>query len=83
MGAFQAVNYGTRPAGALLGGLLGSTLGLRPALCVAAAGGSLRRAAPAALAGAGLPHAGVGLTLAEQRDMRSRPGAFGMRCFQS
>jgi MFS family permease len=38
MGAFQAVNYGTRPAGALLGGLLGSTLGLRPALCAAAAG---------------------------------------------
>jgi outer membrane lipoprotein SlyB len=38
MGAFQAVNYGTRPAGALLGGLLGSTLGLRPALCIAAAG---------------------------------------------
>jgi predicted MFS family arabinose efflux permease len=37
-GAFQAVNYGTRPAGALLGGLLGSTLGLRPALCIAAAG---------------------------------------------
>ena len=39
MGAFQAVNYGTRPAGALLGGLLGSTLGLRPALLIAAAGG--------------------------------------------
>ena len=38
-GAFQAVNYGTRPAGALLGGLLGSTLGLRPALLVATLGG--------------------------------------------
>ncbi len=38
-GAFQAVNYGTRPLGALLGGLLGSTLGLRPALWVATLGG--------------------------------------------
>jgi predicted MFS family arabinose efflux permease len=34
-GAFQAVNYGTRP----LGGLLGSALGLRPALWVATLGG--------------------------------------------
>jgi predicted MFS family arabinose efflux permease len=38
-GAFQAVNYGTRPAGALLGGVLGSALGLRPALWVATLGG--------------------------------------------
>jgi len=38
-GAFQAVNYGTRPLGALLGGLLGSVLGLRPALWIAAVGG--------------------------------------------
>jgi MFS family permease len=38
-GAFQAMNYGTRPAGALLGGLLGSQLGLRPALWIAVAGG--------------------------------------------
>jgi predicted MFS family arabinose efflux permease len=38
-GAFQAVNYGTRPVGALLGGVLGTTLGLRPALWIAAAGG--------------------------------------------
>jgi MFS family permease len=38
-GAFQAVNYGTRPLGALLGGLLGSAIGLRPALWVAALGG--------------------------------------------
>jgi hypothetical protein len=29
-GAFQAVNYGTRPLGALLGGLLGTAIGLRP-----------------------------------------------------
>ena len=40
-GAFQAVNYGTRPLGALLGGLLGSVIGLRPALWIAAAGGIL------------------------------------------
>ena len=38
-GAFQAVNYGTRPAGALLGGLLGGAIGLRSALLVAALGG--------------------------------------------
>jgi MFS family permease len=38
-GAFQAVNYGTRPLGALLGGLLGTAIGLRPALWVATAGG--------------------------------------------
>jgi MFS family permease len=40
-GAFQAVNYGTRPLGALLGGLLGTVIGLRPALWIAAAGGIL------------------------------------------
>jgi MFS family permease len=40
-GAFQAVNYGTRPVGALLGGVLGTLAGLRPALWVAAAGGVL------------------------------------------
>jgi MFS family permease len=38
-GAFQAVNYGTRPLGAVLGGLLGASFGLRPALWVATAGG--------------------------------------------
>jgi MFS family permease len=40
-GAFQAVNYGTRPAGALLGGLLGTAIGLRPTLLVGAAGSLL------------------------------------------
>jgi MFS family permease len=39
-GAFQAVNYGIRPIGALLGGLLGATAGLRPALWVATLGGT-------------------------------------------
>jgi MFS family permease len=38
-GAFSAINYGTRPLGALLGGLLGSSVGLRPALWVAVIGG--------------------------------------------
>jgi MFS family permease len=38
-GAFQAVNYGTRPVGALFGGVLGTLIGLRPALWVATAGG--------------------------------------------
>jgi predicted MFS family arabinose efflux permease len=38
-GAFSAINYGTRPLGALLGGLIGATAGLRPALWVAVVGG--------------------------------------------
>ena len=38
-GAFQAVNYGTRPVGALIGGALGTLIGLRPALWIASAGG--------------------------------------------
>jgi MFS family permease len=38
-GAFSAANYGTRPVGALLGGLLGSAIGLTPALWMAVAGG--------------------------------------------
>lgn len=40
-GAFRMVNYGVRPLGALAGGLLGSTLGLRPTLWVATVGGVL------------------------------------------
>jgi MFS family permease len=40
-GAFQALNYGTRPAGALLGGALGTMIGLRPALWIATGGGVL------------------------------------------
>jgi predicted MFS family arabinose efflux permease len=38
-GAFQAVNYGTRPLGALVGGALGTLLGLRPTLWIATVGG--------------------------------------------
>lgn len=38
-GAFQAVNYGTRPLGALLGGFLGTVIGPRATLWVAAIGG--------------------------------------------
>ena len=38
-GAFQAVNYGTRPLGALAGGFLGTLIGPRPTLWIAAIGG--------------------------------------------
>jgi MFS family permease len=37
-GAFEAINYGVRPVGALAGGGLASLIGLRPTLWVAAAG---------------------------------------------
>ncbi|MGW5672650.1 MFS transporter [Micromonospora sp. NPDC003776] len=40
-GAFSTVNYGIRPLGALTGGALGSWLGLRPTLWIAAVGGML------------------------------------------
>ena len=40
-GASRFFNYGTRPLGALAGGALGSTLGLRPALWIGAAGAVL------------------------------------------
>ena len=40
-GAFTAINYGIRPLGAVIGGLLGTSLGLRPTLLIAAAGGTL------------------------------------------
>jgi MFS family permease len=39
-GAFQAVNYGTRPVGAAVAGVLGSLIGLRLTLWVAAIGGA-------------------------------------------
>ncbi|MEU6075889.1 MFS transporter [Micromonospora sp. NPDC047074] len=37
-GARRTINYGVRPIGALLGGALGSALGVRPALWIATAG---------------------------------------------
>lgn len=40
-GAFGMINYGARPAGALIGGVLGDWLGLRPTLFLAATGGVL------------------------------------------
>ncbi|MEV7332148.1 MFS transporter [Micromonospora sp. NPDC093244] len=40
-GAYSAVNYGVRPLGALVGGALGTAVGLRPALVVAGLGGTL------------------------------------------
>ena len=40
-GAYAAVNYGMRPLGALTGGALGTWLGIRPTLWVAAVGGTL------------------------------------------
>jgi MFS family permease len=39
-GAFRSINYGVRPIGALVGGALGSLIGLRPTLYIAALGGS-------------------------------------------
>jgi MFS family permease len=38
-GALRFVNMGVRPLGALVGGVLGSTIGLRPTLLIAAAAG--------------------------------------------
>jgi MFS family permease len=37
-GAFMVVNYGVRPLGTTLGGVLGSTIGLRPTLWIATVG---------------------------------------------
>lgn len=39
-GAYSTVNYGCRPVGALLGGLLGETIGIRETFGLAAIGGS-------------------------------------------
>ena len=39
-GAYRTVNYGVRPLGALIGGFLGASIGLRDALWVAAVGAS-------------------------------------------
>ena len=39
-GAFSTVNYGIRPLGALVGGILGDVVGIGPTLVLAAAGGA-------------------------------------------
>jgi MFS family permease len=41
VGAYRFVNYGTRPIGALLGGILGSAIGIRATLWAAVVGGML------------------------------------------
>ncbi|MER5306468.1 MFS transporter [Streptomyces sp. NPDC002773] len=41
MGAFRTLNHGFRPIGALVGGLLGTTIGLRPTLWIATGGAVL------------------------------------------
>jgi MFS family permease len=40
-GVFSTINYGSRPLGAVIGGVLGSAVGVRPTLLLAAAGGAL------------------------------------------
>lgn len=40
-GAYSTLNYGVRPLGAMVGGVLATTVGLRPTLLVAACGGAL------------------------------------------
>ncbi|MEU5216025.1 MFS transporter [Streptomyces sp. NPDC020807] len=41
MGAFRTLNHGFRPLGALVGGLLGASIGLRPTLWIATGGAVL------------------------------------------
>jgi MFS family permease len=41
VGAYRFVNYGTRPIGALLGGVLGAAIGIRETMWIAVAGGML------------------------------------------
>ncbi|WP_404382050.1 MFS transporter [Knoellia locipacati] len=41
VGAFSTINYGIRPVGAVLGGLLGEWIGIGPTMVVAAVGGTL------------------------------------------
>jgi MFS family permease len=40
VGAFSSINYGVRPLGAVIGGLLGTSIGVRETLVVSAVGGA-------------------------------------------
>ena len=40
-GAFSSINYGVRPLGAVIGGLLGTWIGVRETLLISATGGLL------------------------------------------
>lgn len=40
-GAYSTVNYGIRPLGSVVGGLLGTAIGIRPTMLIAAVGGAL------------------------------------------
>lgn len=40
-GVFSTINYGSRPLGAAIGGVLGSWIGIRPTLLLAAVGGAM------------------------------------------
>ena len=81
-GAYQAINYGTRPAGALLGGLLGTALG-PAARAVDRRGRRGARLGPAAaIAAAAVPDAGsAGRSLRFPWRWRRRPHPFGMMGF--
>lgn len=66
-GAYQTISFGVRPVGAVLGGLAGQSVGLRPAVLLATAGGLLAFlwALPSLRSGAprgprGVPEAAVG-----------------------
>ncbi|GAA5017540.1 hypothetical protein GCM10025734_68390 [Kitasatospora paranensis] len=63
-GAHRAVNHGIRPLGSVLGGVLGSTSGVRPALGAAVVGAPtslLRAPLAAALADSRYPPAACGI----------------------
>jgi hypothetical protein len=40
VGAFASINYGVRPVGAVIGGALGTWIGVRETLLISAAGGA-------------------------------------------
>jgi MFS family permease len=41
VGAFTSINYGIRPVGAVVGGLLADLIGVRPTLLIGGLGGAL------------------------------------------